>query len=247
MTIPTKYYTAIRRDSSIVGYWRLNDALSTGRALDWAAKYGINGIYDGKPSGNLPLISNDSSAGSKLFNESMQNIEIPDALPLRIIGDITIEMWMFSRFISQTCALFGKLNSSFTFASPFYCGLSSGELFLSLGNGISQTTVIYPSELLTGPINHIVVTSFRKNMSIFVNGEEKASKNLESQEIKDGGQPIFIGSLGNNTNRFVGLLGEISLYSAGFSAKKAKRHYEIGRQVLSEPSFIKTFDPPSYS
>lgn len=255
MTIPTSYYTTIRRDSSIVSYYRLNEVSGT-RAYDWAAKFNLNGIYNGSPSNNnIKMIyqtateGGTSEPGSNLFGESGHNVEIPDASPLRIIGDITLEAWISARSAAQTVALLGKMNTAYTFAEPYYLGLSAGMVIFALGNGINQTTLSSPAVIPVGTPYHLVVTSFRKMMIIFVNGVQVATKSLGAQKVEDGEKPVFIGALGNNTNRFIGLMGEVAIYNGGFSASKALEHYNIGRQILNKEyvPYITTFDPPTFS
>jgi Concanavalin A-like lectin/glucanases superfamily len=254
MTIPTAYYSTIRRDPFIVSYYRLNET-SGSRVYDWAAKYNLNGIYNGTPSANIPLIyqtateGGTSEPGSNLFGETGRNIEVPDASPLRIIGDIAIEMWISAESANQTAALIGKMNTAYTFAEPYYLGLSAGKVYFALGNGTNQTILSSPAEIPAGIPYHIVATSFRKAMALYVNGIQVATKFLESQEVKDGEKPVYIGALGNNTNMFTGLIGEVAIYNTGFSAKKALRHYDIGRQVLNVENspYITTFDPPTFS
>ena len=84
-------------------------------------------------------------------------------------------------------------------------------------------------------------------MYIFVNGKQEISKSLESQEVKDKEQPIFIGALSNNTKRFNGYISEIALYKGSLSLNTIVKHFNIGRQVNSNSYYIKTFDSPSYS
>lgn len=246
MTIPTSYFSTVRRESSLVSYWRLNEVSGT-RADDYGAKYGLNGIYDGAPVSDAALIYNDESAGSKLFGGTGKNVEIPDATPLRIIEDIAIEAWMVSYEETQTSAILTKLNSAFTFSSPYYLGMTSGKPFFSLGNGSGSTQITSPVVLPAGSVSHIVGTLSRKNLYIYINGKQVEKISLGSQAVKDEKQPVFIGALGNNTKRFNGLISEIALYNSGMSQKTAERHFDIGRQILTEPYYITTFDRPSYS
>src|ERR1017187_6890306 len=131
-------------------------------------------------------------------------VEIPDASPLRITGDITLEMWVVSRSKGQYGAIIGKISSTYTFAEPYYLGVSSGVLYFSLGNGTTQTYITSLGEIPVGIPIYIVATCFRKTMSLYIDGVQIATKSLGSQEVKDGGNPVFIGAFGNETNRFTG-------------------------------------------
>lgn len=245
MTIPTEYYRAIRRINSLVCYWRMNELTGT-RALDWAGKYNLNGIYNGSPISDVPLISADSAAGSKLFGNEHQNVEVPNATPLQVIEDITIEMWVIS-LASQTCYLFSKMNETYTFAGPYSLSIESGKVKFALGNGTNQTSIITSTAIpLSVPI-HILATSFRKKMKIFIDGVESASGSLGAQKVEDKGKSVFAGELGNNTSRFNGMMGELALYSGGIGTVEAKNHFSIGRQIIFEKPYYTTFDRPSYS
>lgn len=243
----SSFYTTVRRDPNIVAYWRLNDSPESSRALDWGAKYNLNGIYDGSPLNATSLIYGDKSAGSKIFGFSGKNIEIPDTVFLRITSGISIEMWVCPYETSQTSAFLSKMNESATFASPYYFGLIGGVPIFSLGNGITSFSVSGNKQLPIGSPSHIVASFYGKKMMIIINNTEVVVRNLESQEIKDSGKSVFIGALSNNTKRFNGSMSEVALFNAGLSINESVNRFEIGRQVIQEPAFRKTFNVPSYS
>jgi hypothetical protein len=244
--IPTEYYKVIRRESSLVCYWRLNDSAGT-RAIDWAGKYNLNGIYDGSPSSDQPLISNDVAAGSKLFGSENQNMEVPNAVPLQIVSGIGVEFWILPLAATQTCSLIGKMNAAFTFPNPYRVGLENGKVIFSLGNGINKTSVSSSYVLPISIPSHIMVTSYRNKLRIFINGVENISASLGTQEIKDGGQPVYTGELGNNSSRFNGMLGELALYSEAIGSTEIKNHFSIGRNIIYKKPYYTNFDRPSYS
>lgn len=252
--IPTEYYRVIRREPALVCYWRLNDSSSSTRTLDRAGKYNINGIYNGSPILDVPLISPTSGEteelypGSKLFGAENQNVEIPSAEPLKLTYNITIEMWIISLSSNQTCSLLSKMNSAHTFPSPYQLSLSSGKVVFSLGNGTNKTSITSASVIpLSTPV-HIVATCFRKNsMKIFINGEESAIGLLGAQVAEDSEKPIYFGELGNNTSHFNGMLGEVALYENVIGKRKIKEHFSLGKQILFQKPYYNTYDPPSYS
>ena len=248
MTVPTSYFATVRRNSFVVNYLRLNEKSGT-KAYDYAAKYGLNGIYDGTPNpqGHGALILNDSSAGSALFGSTGQNVEIPDAAPLRITGNITLEMWIIPYEKEQTCALLSKMNAAVTFPAPYYLGLSSGKPFIALGNGATETKLSGSVLIPVGSPYHLVVSLFRKKLYLYINGIEVESKSLGAQEIKDEKQPVFVGALSGNTKRFNGLIGETVIYNGAISPRAVERHFKIGQQIVPNTSHVTTFDPPSYS
>jgi hypothetical protein len=248
MTIPTSYFSTVRHNSFIVCYWRLNETSGT-KANDYAAKFGLNGIYDGatKPFGHEALILNDESAGSAKFGSTGQNIEVPDAVPLRVTENISIEAWIVPVEVNQTSTVFSKMNSAVTFPAPYSLGISSGKIIFSLGNGSSSVSITSPNVIPLGIPSHIFVTLFRKVLYIYINGKQEIAKVLGAQEIKDEKQPIFIGALSNNTKRYNGYSSEIALYKGSLSPKIILKHFNIGRQINLNPYYIKSFDQPTYS
>lgn len=254
MTQLSEYYRTVRRQNSLVGYWRQGGSDLTGiRAIDFAGKYGLNGIYNGSPESHPALISavgneiGNFSPGSKKYGTENQNMEVPDAVPLRVVGDIAIEAWITVLSSVQTCQIIGKMNSAFTFSNPYQLGLDAGKLIFTLGNGITETSIITSSSMpLSIPI-HIIAMSFRKKMKIIINGIESYTGSLGSQEVKDGGKPIYVGELGNNTERFNGLVGDLALYNGALGQNIIKEHFSIGRQIIYKKPYYTTYDPPSYS
>lgn len=253
--IPSVYYKSVRREPSLTTYWRLNDEPTSVRALDWAGKYNINGIYNGSSEVGPSLIYKDLSSVSREFNKiESSGVEIPDILPLRIVGEITIEIWLTIKLSSQTSTILSKMNSAFTFANPYYLGIKSGEVIGGMGNGSSETTIAGKTLLLNVPY-HIVFTSFDTNRSmpsapysfnLYVNGELITTKSTE-QKMTDGGKAVYIGNKGNSTDEFKGYISEVSLYNKALSERTIKSHFDLGRQILPEPARITTYDPPSFS
>src|ERR1700722_927485 len=246
MTVSTSYYSVIRRYSEIICYWRMNESSGT-RAVDWAAKYDLNGIYDGiSLERNYPLIEEDFAAGSKFFDGENQNMEVPTASPLQLINNMAIEMWAIIANVSQTCNLVGKMNSAFTFPNSYHLSLESGKLVFARGNGTTKTAFTSSSEISVGVPIHIVALDFNGAIKLLVDGNEVASGELGTQKITDGAQPVFVGELGNNTNRFVGNIGELAIYN-NLSVAAAKEHFALGRKIIYQKPYYPQYDIPSYS
>lgn len=253
--VGTEYYRTIIRIPSLVCYWRLNDSSLFSTATDYAGRYNLNGTYNGSPLSKNSLIfpsfgeTFSNAPLSRLFGSTKQNVEVPDASPIRLVSDMTIEMWMISSNTKPTASLFNKMNSisSPNKASPYNLDIISGSISLSLGNGITQTTVSYPTVINPGYVNHVAVTCYKQQtMKIILNGIKVAEKSLSGQAIADSGMPLIIGALPNNTERFSGLLSEIALYNTALSANTIKEHYNIGKRILFRRPYYNTFDKPSY-
>ncbi len=139
MTIPSIYYTAIRRNPFIAAYWRLNDAEESPTAIDWGNKYLLNGFYNYNPTKSVSIINNDIFAASRLFSKSEQNVEIPNSTPLENVT--TLEAWVVPFEAGQTSCIICKMNSENTKPEPYYLGLKSGKLYYAIGNGAEELVV----------------------------------------------------------------------------------------------------------
>lgn len=239
-----EYYKSVRREPSLISYWRLNDSAGT-KALDWAGKYNINGIYDGSPISGPSMIVGDNSSASKVFGGAAQNVEIPNAEPLQITSDMSIETWILSyKNSSLSNFIFNKRLTNFP--SPYFLKITEGKPSFFLGNGESSASVISPSIISINTPYYIVGTLFRKKMYIYVNGTLMATGNLGSQELKDSKEPAFIGARSNGSERFEGLISELAIYNKALSERKIKEHYSIGKQIIYNKPYYTTFNRPSY-
>lgn len=247
MSLGAQLFPQIRREPTLVSYWRLNDPSGSSQATDYGARFGLNGFYNGSPALGPALIQSDLSAASYLFGTG-KSVSVGDAAPLRVTGDISIEAWVVPYSGSQTSALVSKLNTTIPVtANPYFFGTNSGKLTFGLGNGVTMVSVTAPSVLSVSIPSHVVATSFRGVMTIYVNGVSVAIATLDSQSVTDDGQPMFIGEIYSGSSPFNGLIGEVSLYSGALSARRISRHFTIGQQVLSDPSHYSTIDPPSFN
>lgn len=245
MSLGETYFATVRREPTVVSYWRLDDSAGSSQAQDWGAHYNLFGAYNGSPTLGPPLIQSDLSAASYKFGGAGQNVSVGDAVPLRVTGDLSIEAWIVPYAQTQTTVLVGKMSAGGTVAAPYFLGLTSGVLTLSVGNGTTSTTITGGTPRVSIP-SHVVATSFRGTTMIYLNGSVVASGSLGGQSVADGGQSLYVGSIGAAAG-FNGLISEVALYSGALSARRVARHFTLGQQVVSDPAHVSTVDPPVYS
>lgn len=246
MTLGAAYYPEVRREAALVSYWRLNDPSGNTQAIDYGARYGLNGIYNGSPARGPSLIQVDLSAASYQFGTG-KSVSIGDGAPLRLTGDLSIEAWVAPYAASQTAVIAAKMNSGASVAQPWYLGLLSGDVQFALGNGTTQVSVASSSQLPVSIPSHVVATSFRGVMTIYVNGASVATGTLGAQAVTDSRQAVYVGALSTGSGTLNGLIAEVAVYSGALSARRVARHFTIGQQVLSDPAHYTTIDPPSYN
>lgn len=240
------YFPVIRREPSLAVYYRLNEAVGAIIALDFAAKYTLNGFYAGSVQGGPLIIEGDASAGSGVFASAGTNVQVGDASALRILADLALEAWVIPTTASQNAVLIGKGTSGFK-SNPYSLSLVNGAPSLAVGNGSTQTAITSAAALLVGAPSHVVGTIFRGAMTLYVNGTLVASGTVGAQAVTDGGQPLYIGCGQQSSSFLTGLLAEAAVYSGGLSVARIKRHYAIGAQLLPDDAHYSTVDPPVFS
>lgn len=225
------YYAQVRRSPWVVGYWRLNEGAGILQAVDWASRFALTGTYTSRSPGPA-LLQNDPGAGSSLL--SAGSMAVTDVAPLRIVGDIALEVWL-APYASQTVLLAGKQLAGV--AGPYALRLNAGALQFALGNGTTEVALAGPAIPLSIP-SYVLATCFRGRMNIYVAGAPVAAGNLGAQAVTDRGTAFTTGS-------FNGLMAELALYSGALSARRAARRFAVGQQIISDPSHYTLVDPPT--
>lgn len=246
MSLGAGYLPQIRREPVLTAFWRLNDPSGSTLADDYSARFNINGFYNGSPALGPALIQSDLSAASYLFGTG-KSVSVGDNAALHILGDISLEAWIVPYAGSLTAQIIGKMNSGATFANPYSLSLTAGQVKFSQGNGTTQTSVTGTTAPPVSVPSHVVATSFRGAMTVYLNGAVVGTGTLGAQAVTDGGQTLYVGALSTGSSTFNGLLGEVALYSGALSARRVARHFTIGQQVLSDPGHYSTIDPPTFN
>jgi hypothetical protein len=239
-------FSIVRREPMLVCFWRCNEVAGSPYAYDYGARYNLNALLDGSPVPGPGLIQDDSTSGSYIFGGAGVNAAVPDISALHVTRDISLEAWVAPYAAAQSKVIVGKMGSSGSVAGPYSLGLAGGFPSLSLGNGTTQKTVAGPVAPIVGIPSHIVATSFRGAMSVYLNGVLVGSGTLGTQAVADEAQSLYIGSIGAATG-FNGLIGEVALYSGALSASRVYNHFRVGQQVLLDPGHYRLVRNPVYS
>ena len=240
-TLGDTLFQVVRREPSLVTYWRLNEVAGSPYAYDYGARYNINALLNGGPVPGPALVQDDPAAGSYVFGGGGVNAEALDISPLRVVGDISLEAWIVPYAAGLTDNIVVKMNSAGSIAAPYVLGLVDGYPRLLLGDGTAQVEAAGIVAPIAGIPSHVVATSFRGAMTVYLNGSSIGTASLGSQAVADAGQPVYVG------NGFNGLVGEVALYSGALSAARVLKHFNVGQQVLLDPGHYRMIDPPSYS
>jgi Concanavalin A-like lectin/glucanases superfamily len=245
-TIGDTYFQDVRREPTLVCFWRCNESAGSPYAYDYGARYNLNALLDGDPATGPALIQSDETAGSYVFGGAGVNGTVPDIDPLHVVGDVSLEAWVIPYAASQTKMIVGKMGSSGDDAGPYSLGLAAGLPVLSLGDGSSQASVTGSVAPIVGIPSHVAATSFRGSMTVYLNGVAVGAAVLGAQAVADAAQPLYFGSIGSATG-FDGLVGEVALYSGALSAARVLKHFNVGQQVLLDPGHYRMITPPVFS
>jgi hypothetical protein len=223
------YFREVLADAP-VAYWRL-DEVSGSTAFDWAppASYtnsGNNGTYTGGVTLAQPGALGDLDYAAS-FDGVTGYVVVPDAAPLRITGDLTIEVW-----VKPTGTMSGNKDLVVKagpggIAAPyklraFNNGLQPGFV---TGNGSSQDVCTNGSFQFT-PNNwyHVVGTKAGSLMSLYVNGALVATQTAATA-LADGGLNLVIGCDEGPIRFFAGVIDEVAVYNTALSAARVLAHY----------------------
>lgn len=237
--MPDNYFSLVRREPFLIGYWRQNDLEGFTDAVDYASRFGLTGVYANRTPGPTLIRDDDSSMSSAFTASGLMSVS--DVDPLEIVGDLSLEAWVSVYTSSASINVMSKQNSGATTAGPYALKIVNGSLSFSLGNGTTQVTVaggIIPASLPT----YVCATSFRGSMIVYINGVPVNSGSVGTQTVVDEGQSLIVGK--TSTERGPDLISEVAIYNGALSARRIARHFAIGSQILSNPSHYLSVDPP---
>lgn len=242
MSVGDTYFPTVRREPFIVAYWRLNDAAGVTEYLDSGARYDFVGTPQTSNSAGPALIQVDSVAGSSLFGSGNASFFVTDTAPLRVTGDVSIEMWLAPYTQTQSCILVGKQNSGGSIASPYALRMTNGRLQFARGNGTTEASITGGVPPVSLP-SYVVATCFRGEMTIYINGDVVANGSIGSQSVTDGGESFYVGAVGT-AQPYNGLVGELALHAGALSQRRVTRHFTIGQQILTDQAHNLNIDYP---
>lgn len=218
----TAYDTAVLADSP-VSYWETMEALSSSAAADAADSN--PGTYTGSPTMAQAGPGSQGNCGVSL-NGSSQYINIPDAANLRIVGNITLELWIKPTNFSNFNYMLDKDGAGGPAPWSFRLEQTTGIPFL-LWNGSSPFGVTGSSAPSTGVWSHIAVTLSGTTCTHYLNGSANGSGTMPGSQSGDGGNSVQVGARHdlNSITFFTGLVAKPAIYNTAVSSTRIAAHY----------------------
>ncbi len=240
--IPQKVFAAPAYTSAVladtpVSYWRLGE-LSGTTAFDELNSNPGTITGDVRLGITGALISDANKAMT--FNGINGSINVPDALNLRITGNLTIEAWVKPLNRSNFYFIVTKDDLNYPYPYEYRLEISNGIPNLLLG-GTSAISFLGTSAPPTDVWSYIVVTVSGSTVTHYLNGSLNGSR-TQVVSNTDAAKPLRIASRDDNYSFFNGSLDEIAIYNKALTAAQISNHYQL---AITPPPPTPTPPPPT--
>jgi hypothetical protein len=216
------YYTMIRREPTIVGYWRQNDIAGTIQAADWAARYGLLGVYNAIPATSV-LLDGASGYVSVPYNSALM---FPPAGGWSISG-----WWKPPSSMANGTYIVGR------------GGAGVVEISVSGGNAKLQWSAAdntQSSGMFTmGAWHYWAITFDGTTMCFYIDGSPSGTSTPAAWSV--GSTAFTIAANTGGGSNLPGNLEYISKFSSVLSAGQVAAHYNATnyrQTVLAESSLV---------
>lgn len=202
----------------LAGYWRFNEK-NGNIAMDSSGK-GHHGIINGAER-------TVGKKGGALAFDGKSYVEIRDHPGLRITGDITVLAWVMKTQPSRTGISMGIVSKSEAGFWDYDLFMSTSKLehpafysssFNSPGCDIE---VISSEPIILNQWHHIAVARAGSEGRIYINGKLTGTAHLPVH-FPVSRRSLLIGH-DCDVSGFIGLIGEVRIYSRALSSKEIKR------------------------
>ena len=225
-------------DTSLVGYWRMDDNAANATVVD---QTGINNgtFNDATGDPNTDAHSVAGQVGNALdFDGTDDYVNIPYASNLDAFTAFTFSTWInptsnptvdYERFLEKDW----MTNGSFTFTTR-----SNLRVNFEAQNDAGTSVQVLTTDTL--PLNtwaYITAVWDGANITIYINGMPKASGSFSGTLTNN--QYIRIGSHKGGTTGFHGLIDEVRIYNRALSAEEIRKQFSRGRRGVGP--FITSF------
>jgi hypothetical protein len=237
---PTSQYAGAVLADAPSGYWRLAE---TGSASTAADQTGTNpGTYlGGLTLGRPGALAGDADTAAT-FDGASGTVQIANAAGLNPTSALTLEAWIRPSVFPVSSNAILRKDGQYALRLR-----SNGALVFRLWKGdVSQDVVTGASAARVGAWTHVVGTWDGATMTIYVNGDPKASQPL-SAPIDTAGSGLFLGSTYNSFDWFTGDMDEVAVYGKALTAARVAAHYLSAIQSDTTPPVIGLGVPASAS
>jgi len=208
----------------IVGEWRFEDNLND------TSGYGNHGTWENTggsaPGGNF--VDGVPGADSKglNFNGSDDYVRIDNSTSLQVIGDLTIDAWIYPEDISQGRQ--GIVFKHYNYEYEVIMQQNTGVIIFYHGNGTweSMNVGMLVSE---NKWNHIVIvrTMDSNKISFYLNGKFIGDDNFTITPVSSTNS-VIIGSRLGTSYFFDGIIDEVHIYEKELTSAQIQKLYAEG-------------------
>jgi hypothetical protein len=213
------------------GYWRLGEAGSATPAVD---QTGANpGTYLGGVTLGRPGALADDSDTAAGLDGANGTVRIADGAGLNPTSALTLEAWIRPSALPASSNVILRKDDQYALRLT-----SNGALIFRLWKAdVTQDVVTSSGAARVGAWTHVVGTWDGTTMTIYVNGDPKASRSLPAP-IDTASTGLFLGSTYNSFDWFAGNLDEVAIYGKALAAARVAAHYLSGAPSDTTPPVI---------
>ena len=214
--------------SEAVGIWNFDDC--PGGTVNDSSGYGNNGTISGAScSSDTPhsIVGTGTGKYALSFDGAGDYVSVLDSNSLDITDAITIEVWVYINSLGSTNWGFLSKGSNTTGWGMWYyspSGVFPIDFADNLGN---RHYVDMPAgSIPVGAWAHVVGVYDRTYIRGYVNGVQKASRNVGAYTIATNANNLLIGQ--RTGSFFNGLIDEVRIYNQALTQAEIQQHYVEG-------------------
>lgn len=212
------YVSEVLADSPIV-YLKMDEA--SGTVATDSGSNAVNGTYTNGPVVNTTAGGINGGLGPCVtFDGSNDHVLIADSAPLRITGDLTLEMWIYPTGFGSFLMLWTKSASG---TGEFELMITpAGYISFRNGNG---TDLLSDSKPRLNQWNHVAFTRSGLVVTHWLNGRFNGAYTLGSLGSSTGTQPVCFGRRSDGFY-FLGRAMHAAIYTTVLTQARLRAHLD---------------------
>lgn len=203
---------------------------STGFVRD-SSGYGRDGTHVASPPAATGLLTSGDTDPATSFNGSNQYVNVAYGAWMQPSA-ISLEAIVKPSTTSSGQTIMGRTNFGVMSATQYQAWLSQQGTTIKWSVVISTNTYLEISSasgtIASGGTYHVVGTFDGTTLRLYINGVQATSGTLSGALAGASTQPLQIGGVNYNGQRFTGVIDEAAYYSQALSSTRVAAHYAAG-------------------
>ena len=217
-------------DGALVGYWHFDTNTDPDDAVDESGNLN-NGILNGGAARSTDIPNISGNTNSIMLDGDGDNVEVGDAVALRVTGSLTLATWIKRNTLGETMDIVGKWNSGVNKRSYRFVLRSDNKLQMVISSTGTNTTLMrsYTNATLTDTSNwHHVAGVFDAaagpptTLALYIDGVPQGTTDEEAPQssIDLNDSKVFIGDRDGANFEFNGKIDDVRIYNTALTAQE---------------------------